>query len=277
MQNVFFWRKKQKLKIALCLYGRYNNRFSTHSGDDGHKYIKKQILSHKADVFIYSQEPSMKEHILEKYRNTTKYKFENPKDFSQIIQENGINEEIFQNKEREQFRTVANSLNFFYNRKQAIVLKQEHEKANNFTYDVVIVCRFDLAQIDKYNGKQPYRVSHITFNPYLNMHYIYTAMWNQLNCGYADQWFYSSSKNIDALSTMYDKSLQYFQPNSAYLQAIANGIIDSNADDEFSNEYFKKEKCRKMYQYKVNEGINNHLMHKYFMIDANLYNCSKFL
>jgi len=269
-------------KIALCLYGRYNNRMAPKkSGDDGFIYIQEKILKSKSiDVFIFSWDTELETKICDKYNIYLKASlFEKQKDFGNIIKANNIDETIFINSNRQYFRTVSNSLSFFYSRMKSIELKKEYEKENNFKYDCCIVCRFDLGQIDKYNGYQPYKVSEINFNENFDMSYIYSAMWNQLNTGYADQWFYSNSKNIDLLGDMYNKAQEYFKPESSYIKALTDGWPDSNADDEFSNEYFKSKEFRStnLVKFKTEEAVNNHFMHKWFFIDTGLYEISRFV
>ena len=267
-------------RIALCLYGKYNNRLSPSSGDDGTQYIKDNILKGRnVDVFAYSTDLENEKKVKENYKDCLKSAlFESQKTFAEEIAENRIDESLFLPPGNEAFRTVANSLSFFYSRKKSIELKQKYEMENNFKYDVVIVARYDLAQIDRYNGYQPYKVSEINFNETFDMNYIYSAMWNQMNCGYADQWFYSDRANIDKLVLMYEKALQYFKKGSNYIEAITNGLIDSNNDDMFSNEFLKPEKYKStnLVKYDVSEAINNHLMHKWFFIEAGLYKISKF-
>ncbi|EKE03240.1 MAG: hypothetical protein ACD_20C00228G0006 [uncultured bacterium] len=267
-------------KIALCLYGKYNNRYSLNSGDDGTQYIKDNILKgRKIDVFAYSTDLENEEKIRKNYKDYFKSAvFEPQKTFAEEIEENKIDENLFNPAGGQVFRTVANSLSFFYSRKKSIELKQQYEKENNFKYDIVIVCRFDLGQIDKYNGYQPYKVSEINFNEHFDMNFIYSAMWNQMNCGYADQWFYSNSENIDTLALLYEKSLQYFKKDSTYIKAITGGLMDSDADDEFSNEFFRPEefKSKNFVKYDISQAINNHLMHKWFFIDVGLYEKSKY-
>jgi hypothetical protein len=43
------------MRIALCLYGYFNNREDSSAGMKGYKYIQDNILSHpNVDVFIHS-------------------------------------------------------------------------------------------------------------------------------------------------------------------------------------------------------------------------------
>ncbi len=162
-------------KIALCLYGNFNNRYNPRkSGEDGVAYIKSNIIRDKnIDVFIHSWDLDNCNNIISGYRKFIKKAvFEKQKDFSKEIEENGIIENIFLPAGGQLFRTVGNSLSFFYSRAKSIELKRGYEKEFGFIYDVVVVCRFDLGQIDKYNGWQPYKVSQIDFDENYDMRYI---------------------------------------------------------------------------------------------------------
>lgn len=270
-------------RIALCLHGKYNNRLSCQSGDDGSSYIKEVLLDKYTefdiDVFIHCWNVDLQKKITKIYQKfLRKSLFEAQIDFKEIILQAGIDDQLFNPPNGQQFRTCANSLSFFYSRKKAIELKIAYEQEQNFKYDCVIVGRFDLGQIDQHNGSHPYKVSEINFDPKFDMNYIYSGMWDQINCGYADQWLYSRSENVDKIAGLYEKSLEYFAPNSNYMQAL-NAWPDSNANDNFSNEFFKSGdfKSKNLYQYKAENAINNHAMYKWFFIDSNLYFLSKFV
>ncbi|MFT6332641.1 MAG: hypothetical protein ACJAW3_000984 [Lentimonas sp.] len=269
------------MKIALCLHGKFNNRLSKSSGIDGSNYIKEVLLGKypNIDVFIHSWDLEFKKKIENFYRDFLKKSlFEKQLDFKEIAKNYEIDDAKFNPPNAQSFRTCANSLSFFYSRKRVIQLKSEFENENGFKYDAVIVSRFDLGQIDKYNGSHPYNVSEINFDPNFDMGYIYSAMWDQLNCGYADQWFYSSSANINKIAEIYEKSLEYFAGRRNYINALQNWP-ESNLNDEFSNEVFKSDdfKSKNFYQYLTENAINNHAMYKWFFIDSNLHSISKFV
>lgn len=266
-------------KIALCLYGNFNNRFSDQSGLNGFEYIKNKILDGRnIDIFIHSWDTKNQATIISLYNKLIKNSIiEQQINFSSIVDEYKINRDLYNPAGGEKFRNIENSLSFYYSRGKSIELKQDYEIKNNFKYEIVICSRFDLGQIDKYNGYQDFKVSEITFNESLDMNYIYSAMWDQFNAGMTDMWYYSSSENIDILKSMYEKALTYYQANSTYLKALTTGWPDSNALDPFSNEIFQKEKSKNLIRYKIHEGQNNHFMHKWFFIESGLYAKSKFL
>ena len=263
---------------ALCLYGRFNNRLSANSGVDGAEYIRSHLLSRgQFDVFIYSNDVENEAEIRAVYSECIRdCIFEVGPDFQALMKSMGIREENFSPIER--FRTAENTLRFLYGRKRSLELMHKYMTTNTLTYAAAITARFDLGQIDRYNGRHPYRVSEINFNPAYDTNFIYSAMWNQLNAGYADQWFFSSPELLVKLSSMFDRSLDYLTLGSSYQQFLEGGIPDSNVHNEFSNEMLKAmpEKTNDLVKVPMRLGVNNHLMHKFFFLESGLYSKSKF-
>ena len=268
-------------KIALCLYGNFNNRLSATSGIDGTNYIKETILKNRdVTLFIHSWDLENKNIIQKQYGNLISDSiFESQIDFSPQIQAAQIDEKQFQSPGGQSFRTIANSLSFFYSRGKSIDLMQKHEVKTGQKFDVVISSRFDLGQIDKYNGYQEYKTSEIIFDENNDMSFFYSALFNQLNAGYADMWLYSSSDNMKKVALMYEKAFSYLQTNSDYIKTLTTGWPDSDEVDEFSNEVLKpkEHKSKNLKRYQVFEAHNNHIMHKWFFMDVGLYEKSKFL
>lgn len=267
-------------KIALCLYGYYNNRVDPYSGIKGYHYIRKTLLPKGLfDIFIHSWDVDNKFKILDLYKAKSSY-FQKQIDFEQKAKNLGIDVNYIDqgfNRKSSKFKqcSVGSSLSFFYSRGKSIALMDKYSKENDLNYDSVITARFDLGHRSKKH--RGYNVSTIKFDPYSDMKYIYSSMWSQLNAGYADQWFYSSQYNMNKLSEMYIKSIDYFKPQSAYEASITKGWFDSNGKDEFSNEIFKDQKSKDLVKYPRWQMINNHIMHKYFMKDIGLYDLSKFV
>lgn len=266
-------------RIALCLYGKFNNRLSESSGIDGFDVIFKNILSgRQVDIFIHSwdiQSQAMIQKLYSKYVISSV--FEPQIDFKIVMDSQKIKESDFSFPGNQSFRTIENSLSFFYSRGKSIQLKTDHENSCGFIYDIVICSRFDLGQMDKYNGYQAYKTSEIVFDDGLDMQFIYSALWDQLNIGYADMWFYSSSENMNLLGEMYTRALSYYNLNSDYVKTLTTGWPDSSSDDDFSNEIFKINKKSNLKKYLPHEAHNNHIIHKWFFIDSGLYAKSKFL
>lgn len=272
------------MKTAICLYGLYDNHFYN-SGNDGYSHIKEKILSKipTADFFCHSWSVNDKKNIIEKY-NPKKYIIEQQIDFTNCV--NNIDLNYFLTTPQRDWNYLFRAFSFYYTRAQAIKLKKQFEEENNFTYDCVVICRYDIGQRDRHwTGK--YFVSKINFNPTNDMNFLYSAMWDQLNAGMADQWFYSNSKNINKFIDMYDKLSQYLIKGSDYVNAVTGGWFDSNEFDcndpsdtrQFTNEVLlnNEQKSKNFMKYPIWECVNNHIMHKWFLKDIGLYEKSKYL
>jgi hypothetical protein len=242
------------------------------SGDDGFKYLQESILRRfDFDIFIYSNDLENRIQIENTYSQiSADLVIGQQIDWEGKVSENGIDQSMFHAKEG--FRTLANSLNFFYSRSQSIELAINYSKERKKVYDWIICSRFDLGQIDKYNGYQPFKVSQINFNPQLDNDYLYTALWNQTNAGIADQWIYGNQPNIMKLIGMHDMCIEYFKPNSPYFESLKFGIPFSNQEDEFSNEILHQYR-KNLYQLRrvpISNAVDNHLIHKYYLLDKKL-------
>jgi len=277
------------MKIALCLHGYYNNREDSESGDNGFKYISEKFLTkYDTDVFVHSWEPHLENYI--KILYTPIYStFEKQINFEDEMKENKISQEYFDqnfNRNNSPYAAckISSTLSFLNSRKKSLNLAFLHEEKKKFKYDAIIVARFDLGQRDKF-GKWKYYVSQVNFDPSFEMDYVYSAMWDQLNAGYADQWFYSSSDNMKVLSKAYDDALLDFQPGSRYEYAVTEGWPDSVQYDggfydpnQFTNEKLKSWKLEiPLMKYPLWQCVNNHIYYKWFFINNNLYNKSRFV
>lgn len=266
-------------KLALCLYGRFNNRFSNRAGVEGASYIRKQILQDRdVDVFVFSHDLENEQTIRSLYgAYAREMVFEDLPDFGPLIAKAGIDESLF--SPIEGFRTVANTLAFLYARSRSLgLLRARIEKGND--YDVAICCRFDLGQLDRVGRRIPaYAVSEINFNANYDMSQLYSAFWNQLNMGFGDQWFYSDPSTLIQLESMYDRTFDYLRPDSSYLAWLSEGITDSKSGDVFSNEILKplNERSVSLDTLPVDQAIHNHLLHKYFFIEQGLYEYTAFV
>ena len=154
----------------------------------------------------------------------------------------------------------------------------EHSNNGQFEYQWIISARFDLGQIDKHNGYQPFRVSEIGFNPALDSRFLYSALWNQTNGGFADQWFYGNQATMSTFSKMAKESITYFAENSDYLKSLENGIVYSNKENYFSNEIFHQYRLPRpqLATISKSEAIDNHLIHKHFLQSHDLLTNSRF-
>ena len=269
------------MRIALCFHGFLINSGGKAALFMSERYIKKNIFSKgDVDVFFHSwdQDPDIKSLGNELY-DFTKVIYEEPKKFEEELKkvdQSWFDEGFQRNLTGYKGNSIFQSLSFLYSRKQAVQLKKEYEKENNFKYDVVILARPDIGTRGK-EHPQKYYVTNINFNPNLEMNYVYAADWDQHNWGYPDHWFYSSSENMDLVASAYDKVVEYYQPDSEYTKSVTTGWIDSNKDNEFSNEIYKKEKSTNLVCFPKWHCIDNHKLYKWFFYDVGLYSKTKFL
>lgn len=274
------------MRVALCLYGYYNNRSDKSAGDKGYAYIQSKIMKQaeaigaEVDVFFHSWDIKETETIFNKYPPTHGV-VEEQIDFNKIAKDAGINEAEInkgfnRNKTIYKQCTINASLSFFYSRSESIKYAIKHANKNGFEYDCVISCRFDLGQRSGWH--KGYNVSLMELDFSLDMNYIYSAMWKQTNAGYADQWFFSNQENMEKLSTMYDQALtDYFHIGSDYQKAITSGWVDSNSRDELSNELLTPSDNVSLMVYPKWQMINNHIIHKWHFISSGLYEKSRFI
>ncbi len=229
------------------------------------------------DLFLYSNDQSSFREITNTYQGIAKeIELEEPLDWDSQIGKYSIDTSNFIPKEG--FRTISNSLNFFYSRGKSIDLALEYSNNGKFEFEWIISARLDLGQIDKYNGYQPFRVSEIGFNPALDSRFLYSALWNQTNGGFADQWFYGNQATMSTFSKMAEESITYFTENSDYMKSLKNGIVYSNKENYFSNEIFHQYRLPKpqLATIDTTEAIDNHLIHKHFFQTHNLLINSRF-
>lgn len=271
------------MRIALCLYGYFNNREDENAGMKGYEYIKNTILKHgNVDVFVHSWDLKNRDLILDLY-NPKHEEFEFQTNFVPVLKKNyGVDQELIdqgfdRNSTIYHQCTLQSSFSFFTSRSNSILLKMEVEQEEKFTYDVAIVARYDLGHRSRMH--MGYNVSEMNFDPNADMNYIYSAMWQQLNAGYADQWFYSSSENINILRHFGTYGVVDFKVGSDYNKALNNGWFDSNTSNEFSNERMKpvEQRSKNLMKYPTWQMINNHLYHKWFFQKVGLYEVSKFV
>ena len=267
------------MRIALCLSGYFENAGGLFDSLKGHQYINKKILNDRnVDVFVHSWDLKNKKLINNAY-NITDCIFEKQKDFSEKLKMCD-NDWLLDNKDSPPGMYATNSvfktLSVSYSRMMANQIKCDYEEANNFKYDCVVMTRFDLGQRGKQH-KQKYYATNINFNSSLNMNYIYSAFWDQLNHGFADHWFYSNSENMNMVSNLHHNLVEYYQRDSDYVKSVLNHWPDSNEDDEFSNEMLQNKKSNKLKKWSRWGCIDNHKLYKWHFINQKIYDKCKFL
>ena len=266
------------MKVALCLHGYFKNN-DIYESFRGFEYIKRKILDVcDCDVFIHSWDLKNKKHIDNLY-DCKKVVFEPQIQFEREM--GLIDESYFFGKDKSapgiyEINNCFKTFSFTYSRKRALELKREYEIENNFKYDCVIIARFDLGQRGKQH-KTKYYATNMNFDLLLDMNYLYSAYWNQLNHGFADHWFYSNSENMDIVGNLYDKIVDYYQPDSEYVNSVVNGWPDSNAKLQFSNEMHSENKTEDLKKWPLWACVDNHKLYKWYFIDTGLYEKCKFI
>ena len=255
------------MKIALCLHGYMSNANGLNSFLSGYAYINKKILrNNDVDIFVHCWEPK-EEKLYDEYygKKTAKRIFEEQKDFSGFDickNQEWFDEGINRPSCPWPTNTIERTLSFLYSRKQAIYLKNSYEEEKGFEYDCTILSRFDLGN----RGKECPQVYYATnFNllkePQNNA--LHCAYWNQFNHGLPDHWFYSNSSIMTKIADMYDSALEYYKKDSDYVRSCLNGWIDSNQDEQFSNECLKQNKTKNLLKWDRWQCIDNHKLYKW--------------
>ena len=251
------------MKIALCLFG-YPKGSTVYAGgayQQKFKHLFDQVMTWEPDVFIHSWDQSLEEELNQLF-NPKKYIFEEQRQFKDKISQ--LDMSRFKGSRGDIFKTLS----FLYTRKMSNDLKIHEEITEGFKYDCVISSRFDVGYHD--HGKN--KTSYMKFNPIYDMNNVYSAYWDQINAGLSDHWFYSNSKNMNIVTGLYDHVVNYLQQGSDYCDIMMNGWIDSNADDEFSNEFLKDKKTENLHSYPEHYCLNNHCLYKWHFHKNNLWN-----
>lgn len=264
------------MNVAVCLYGLFNNRYSRTSGAEGFSKFMQLARDFPEDDFrfwAFSTDENEAETIQMLYGTLgASVVIEPPQDFSLIIEKAGVDLDKFDIPDG--FRSFQNALSFFYSRKRAIEMMLADTQDNDV--DFVIVSRYDIGQLDRYNGRQRARVSELGFTPLVEKGLIYSAIWDQHNAGYADQWFVMSRNQAQIIAQMYDASLGFLMDGSNYLRHVTTGIRDSNAASKFTNERFLESGETQLAKIEKRKALDVHLMHKHYFVDSGLYESSMF-
>lgn len=223
------------MRIAVCISGivgalkGQGGRGKLLDPEFTFKFIKKNILDKNPaiDVFIHCWNVELEQQILDLYKPKL-YIFESQKNFEEFNDMKNpiknlknllsflklkllefLNNDFKKLKEREK----QNACSRWYSNKRVIELKKKYEIKNNFTYDFVMITRFDVAFFKP-----------LIFSKYCNS-YFYASNWNDLprpennfkinfinnyeGKGFLDLWFFSNSKNMDLFSHLFDNIRAY--------------------------------------------------------------------
>jgi len=203
------------MRIAVCLSGQ--PRFL----DNGYKQIFEKIISKYNDVDFFIHTWWNDE--LNATGANRKYTFKSDTlklimDYYKprlILNEPQMDFNIYNDVDYETINPIS-PYSMFYSIKVSNELKSFYEKKNNFKYDVVIRCRFDIL-INRFD---------INLSD-IDLSYIYT---DTVGNGFPnDQLAISSSENMDYYSSLYDKINDYY--NEGFRNFVGERLLRHHLKD----------------------------------------------
>ena len=238
------------MKIAICFYGlagKKNNFQNSHNWmqnsdeslgcDLSYNHYKHHIFdkNNDIDIFLHTWSIEQEDELRELYKPKDSI-FEKQKEFE------GINH-----------RKTWGAFSRWYSTKKSIELKTKYELENNFTYDCVMLTRFDISFM-----------TDLIFDIY-DMNYIYAS--GQKNKDHvhvssnefiSDWWFFSNSNVMNEFSKVYDEIDEigkygewWDQHRMAKAKIIKMGMNDNikylfNRDDDnkLTRELFNNPQCK---------------------------------
>tara|TARA_Y100000004_G_scaffold166216_1_gene197761 strand:- start:86 stop:811 length:726 start_codon:yes stop_codon:yes gene_type:complete len=212
-------------KVALCFSGLTGGE----GGKDGagksldliepYKSVKSNILDvNDVDIFMHSWSLESKSDLVKLY-SPKKYQFEKQITFH----ESNFRKHVTKSR--------------FYGNMMSLNLKKQYEIENNFTYDWVIISRFDLIWFSK-----------LILEDY-NNEYFYASHWNDngfkglgpydrqtsAGSGLLDFWFFSNSNNMNKFAEGCDlENINHF-----FNTAGGNNVISGHRVSEYIVNTYK--------------------------------------
>lgn len=199
------------MKIALCFKGLAEGTSKANApviGFKGWDSIKKHVCQdHDFDVFAHSWSTNCSEKIIDTY-NPKIFHFEEQKIFADTYKK-GMEKSANAKKNKDLWgpHIVKSQV---YSTCKSIMMKQEYERKNGFSYDAVFVLRYDshfwgdvdydflLASKDRITySRHPTRIFKTSYKG--------SKWWSGVKIW--DIWWGGSTKSIDVMSHMYDFSL----------------------------------------------------------------------
>ena len=243
-------------RIAYCLYGLAGGaKGKGGKGPDpdvfrlGYIHAKKHILdiNPNIDVFMHTWSVEYEQELMNLY-NPVKYRFQ-PQLYFDVPR--------FIERGRSSKDKIDDLLNGYYSRwnsvKKAIGLKREHEISENFTYDFVMITRFDLAWqkdliFNELNAENFYACHICKYDNFTSVGYWHRREeltrkklshthigWPYDNSTWAlwDIWFIGNSSMMDSHSTIYDNLESYCMDDS--IKTLKNTKSNKPNIKKFSN------------------------------------------
>lgn len=259
-----------KSKIALCIANLAAKGWhGAEAYKIGYAHLREKILDKysNVDVFLHSYEPELQEELLSFY-NPQKFHFDTIMDFREEWKDLDQRYDKLIGDDGKIFPPHYPKLfSMMYSRYKVGLLKSEYEKEHNFTYDWVILVRYDIAA--------PHLVR-IHFDARFNRNFLYTCHFNQINIGPQDQWFYSTSEKMNVIFSLYEHLKEYLVTDSEFAMTATTNWIDSNRYGRYTNEFLREitEKADPSGGEQVPPGYvtNTHLLYKWHLYKNNLWN-----
>ncbi|WP_412125852.1 hypothetical protein [Vibrio cyclitrophicus] len=222
------------MRIALCFYGLVGSKANKNGSgsllDPSVAYklnLENLISGNDVDVFIHSWSHEFKDKLVNLYSPKSSI-IEKQKDFPEskkIVNNRDFREKIhmlitaiknpvavkslLSKNRKEAFRAYSR----WYSNKKVIELKSKYEKDHNFVYDCVMVLRLDVGFYSKLDfAKYDMNFFHASnWNDYPTAinHYQSNKENHNVGKGFLDFWFFSSSKNMDKFSKLYENIDEY--------------------------------------------------------------------
>lgn len=216
------------MRVALCIAGQLRGY------KDCYPTIEEHIINPtNCDVFIKTWKPSQEwykrqdfatEEDVKNTKNLVSYFME---DFQPFQENHIVGKEYHSTRDG---ASIPNVLSMYWNINQAIKLKQDHEKANDFIYDAVIYIRPDL------NFKNDINVQHLEDSK--NNDHIYLSVCFGDHGGYEDQMAFGSSKNMDIYGECFNNIDKYckedtctFHPETILFKHFEKQELKANRTD----------------------------------------------
>lgn len=233
------------MRIALCISGQ------ARSIEENFPNIKSKFLGDNVDVFVHTwfdkkdvnkkfyeingydkfdknieQKTYLKENTEELIRHLYK-----PKDILIENQKAFIPEHLAFRKKTPAGNDIDNPyknkwfirpqymFSMFYSINKSNDLKKSYELKNNFTYDCVIRCRFDLNFLSK----------KINFNN-LDMDFVYAMRHSHCSYSFHDTFNFSNSNNMDKISSVFYHIDNYYKKGVEFCPEIMLGyhLVSNN-------------------------------------------------
>ena len=244
------------MKVAVCLVGKIGSKSDKHGygGNSvdvlklGHKHYKQHLFDNNdVDVFCHSSSTELSEEIISLY---------DPKSYIFMEEPNfNIPKYVTGNNDRK----IAHYHKWF-SHKKVMELRKQYEIKTNIKYDFVYIGRYDIGWLTSINFSN-FDPSYFYLTNWNRLFYkknnkeIKGADWYKLISskkeqliknnlipyhiesklvgypynteGVMDSWFFSNSKYMDILCTLYDHLNEYTKPGTTWMSGKST-VVDSS-------------------------------------------------